>query len=54
MYNKVFHDMLKDEMEKYGLDKNELRGLALVWKWDLKSLSSVRLFATPWIVACRL
>jgi len=30
MYNKVFHDMLKDEMEKYGLDKNELRGLALV------------------------
>ena len=30
MYNKVFHDMLRDEMEIYGLDKNELRGLALV------------------------
>lgn len=29
-YDKVFHDMLKDELEKHGLDKNELRGLVLV------------------------
>lgn len=29
MYNKVFHDMLKDEFGKYGLDKNELRELVL-------------------------
>lgn len=29
MYNKVFHDMLKDELGKYGLDKNELRELVL-------------------------
>lgn len=31
MYNKVFHDMLKDELGKYGLDKSELRELVLAW-----------------------
>lgn len=29
IYNKVFHDMFKDELEKHGVDKNELRGLVL-------------------------
>lgn len=31
MYNKVFHDTLKAQLENYGLGKNELRELVLVW-----------------------
>lgn len=29
MCNKLFHDMLKNELETYWLDKNKLRGLIL-------------------------